>query len=115
MARVIKREELKRLIEEGEPLVLLNVLDRNVYDSEHICGSINIPVEQIEAEAPSSIKKDETVVVYCGGPSCTASAAAVDRLEGMGYFNVRRYKGGLQEWKEAGYCISGAAIEEKAA
>ena len=117
MARLIKREDLKRMIDEGEPFVLLNVLDRNVYGCEHICGSINIPVNEIEAEAPSAIRKDELVVVYCGGPSCTASENAKDTLESIGYFNVRRYKGGLEEWKKAGYCVTGDVHEkaEKAA
>lgn len=115
MARVIKREELKRLIDEGEGFALVNVLERDAYEKEHICGSINMPASEIEAEAPNTLRKDDLVVVYCGGPSCRASGDAVERLESMGYFNVRRYKGGIEEWKKSGYCMEGVSMHESAA
>lgn len=115
MIRNIKTEELKKMIDSGESFVIVNVLDAEDYDLEHICGSINIPVAKVSEEAPKVINKFEKVIVHCSGPSCKASAAAAEKLDKLGYSDVMRYEGGIEEWKAAGYCLEGEAYKEAAA
>jgi rhodanese-related sulfurtransferase len=38
---------------------------------------------------------------------CTASKTIAEKLEEMGYKDVIRYTGGMEEWRKAGYSIEG--------
>lgn len=111
MSRSISRDELKGMMDSGESFVLVNVLDNEDYENEHICGSINIPVEYIEDDAKDLIGKDETVIVHCYSPGCEAGKEAADILENLGYKDVRTFEGGIEEWKNAGYCLEGRMYE----
>src|SRR5574337_1945501 len=102
MIRNISTEELKGMMDSGQSFVLVNVLDSAIYENEHICGSINIPVKEIEKEGPRLLNRDETVVVHCSGPACTASITAGTKLETIGYRDIRVFRGGIEEWKKAG-------------
>ena len=46
-------------------------------------------------------RKDAPIVVYDSGEGLVAEAA--DRLNALGYTNVRALDGGLQAWKDAGF------------
>jgi rhodanese-related sulfurtransferase len=107
MLKEISTRGLKALMDMKEDFVLLNVLDRTVYESEHIPGSINIPFLEIESAAPLFLRKHKTIIVYCIGPMCTASKTIAEKLEEMGYKDVIRYTGGMEEWRKAGYSIEG--------
>jgi rhodanese-related sulfurtransferase len=112
MSRTITTRGLKAMMDVRERFVLVNVLNPEVYEDEHICGSINIPFMEIEERAPGLLKKDETIIVYCLGPKCTASETIAEKLVQMGYTDVIRYKGGMEEWKKAGHCLEGKAYAE---
>lgn len=114
MLRTISTDELNRLVNKGGNFVIVNVLDRSEFESEHICGSVNIPLDDIEKEAPKFVSKNEQVIVHCSGTMCTASESAGNKLISMGYKNVRRYKGGIEEWKKAGHCLEGKAVKKAA-
>lgn len=107
MIREIDRDELKGMMDAGESFVLVNVLGRHDFEQEHICGSINMPLEEIGAEALKLINKDETVILYCGGPACAASSIAGEKLSKLGYKDIWKFEGGMEAWKEAGYCLEG--------
>lgn len=115
MIRNIDTDELKDMMDSGESFVLVNVLDAGSYEDEHICGSINIPVTQIDEKASGLIGREETVVVYCSGPDCKASASAADKLEALGYRDIWRFEGGIEQWKNSGLCLEGKAYAAKAA
>ena len=114
MLRTISTDELNRLVQKGGSFVIVNVLERSSFENEHICGSINIPGGDIEKEAPKLINKSEQVIVHCSGPMCTASESAGEKLSSMGYKNVRRFEGGIEEWKKAGHCLEGKAVKKAA-
>jgi rhodanese-related sulfurtransferase len=115
MIRDISREELKEMMDGGESFVLINVLDAEDFENEHICGSINLPVATIARDADGILNKNDTVVVHCSGPACTASHIAAEKLESLGFNDIWRFKGGIEDWKAAGYCLEGMAYKGKAA
>ncbi|MBI5493008.1 MAG: hypothetical protein HY893_08755 [Deltaproteobacteria bacterium] len=115
MIRNISTEELKGMMDSGQSFVLVNVLDGSSYEKEHICGSINIPVQEIAIEGPGLLNRGETVILHCSGPGCTASLSAATKLEAIGYRDIRVFEGGIEEWKKAGYCLEGEAYKEAAA
>ncbi len=115
MVRDITREELKEMMDSGESFVLVNVLDPADFENEHICGSINIPATTVARDALEMLNKDETIILYCSGPKCTASSIAAEKLDTLGFSDIWRFEGGMQEWKNSGYCVEGLAYKGKVA
>ena len=49
-------------------LALVNVLPAVVFEEGHIPGSISLPVDDVEARAPTLLPdRSAEIVVYCGG------------------------------------------------
>lgn len=100
MVETITREELKEKMDSGDEFALVNVLSSEQFEREHIPGSINIPLDQVEQEFPEQFEEGDDIVVYCASPSCQASPKAAQKLESMGFTNVKDYEDGLSDWKE---------------
>jgi len=115
MVRNITKDELKDMMDSGESFVLVNVLDPADFENEHICGSINIPASTIARDALDILNKDDTIILYCSGAKCTASGIASEKLDALGFSDVWRYEGGVEEWKNSGYCVEGLAYRGKVA
>jgi rhodanese-related sulfurtransferase len=113
MIKIIKRDELMRMVSSGEKFKLVDVLDKGHYEKEHIKGAISLPLDEIEKKAGRMLKKDETIVVYCASFDCQASTKAAEKLLSMGYKNVLDYKGGLKDYKETGLPLEGSLYERK--
>ncbi len=109
MLKTITTEGLKALMDSDAKVTIVNVLGREAYSKEHIGGSINIPLGEIEDLATKLLKKDESVIVYCASLTCTASATAADKFEALGFTDVTRYEAGIKGWKEAGHRLEGEA------
>lgn len=66
------------------------------YAEKHIPGSMLIPVDALEKEAPSKLNdKNATILVYCR--SGRRSVAASEVLVKLGYTNVYNL-GGIMDW-----------------
>lgn len=100
---IISRPDLKKKIDEDQDLHLIEVLPEEEFREGHLPGAVNIPGDKIRETAPERIPaRNDTVVVYCASPSCTASDRAAELLTDMGYHHVFHYRGGKQHWKEGG-------------
>ena len=64
--------------EQKSGLVLVNVLDEELFNDCHIQGSVNIPIEKVD-ELADTIDKDAQVVVYCSNYQCTSSEYAAKK------------------------------------
>ncbi len=68
------------------------------YLREHLTGSINIPVEEINEKAHKYLKdKSEIIIVYC--LSGVRSIAACDMLQRLGYINVYNIQNGIENYR----------------
>ena len=72
---------------------LLHLYEKNVY----------LPEIQNEIAALQPV----ALVVYCKGKDCTDSHHLAQDLEAIGFGNIFVYKGGFDEWLQAGYAIEG--------
>lgn len=72
---------------------LVDVLEKEHYEKEHIKGALSLPLMDIEKDAQKLLNKDDLVVVYCASFDCQASTKAAEKLLSMGYKNVLDYKG----------------------
>lgn len=108
--RDVSASEVHKIIDQEKNAVVIDVLEPESYAEKHVPGSISIPsgepgfVERVEDKIPD---KRTPVVLYCAGPECDASPKAAERLEEAGYQDVREFRGGLQEWEQAGYTFDG--------
>ncbi len=108
MARKITLEELRRRIDANPDLVLVEALPEEHYREAHLPGAINIPHDEVDARAPELLPdRGAEIVVYCASGPCRNSGIAADRLEKLGYANVRDYHEGKAEWTEAGLPLEG--------
>ena len=101
---LISGEELKQKLDRGDKFKLVNALGEWAFNAKHIPGSINI--SKIE-DAKKRLGAGDEIIIYCSNPSCIASIIGYQLLTRMGYKNVRRYAGGIEEWQKAGYPLEG--------
>lgn len=95
-------EELLLMYKNSARFVLVDARSQEDYDRKHLPGAMNIPLEDIKSYA-DRLDKNEEIVTYCGGFQCPVSTEAAKALMGLGFKNVRDYKGGIEEWTEKGY------------
>jgi MoaD family protein len=91
----VTAEELKRQLDRGENVFVLDVREPNEYQICKIAGSKLIPLGELPARV-SELDRDRDLVVHCkmGG----RSAKAVALLQERGFTRVRNLKGGILAW-----------------
>lgn len=99
----ISRKALKRKIDHGDDIRLVDARNSDSFKEEHIKGAISLPVSEVEERAEKLLGKSDEIIVYCSSFACPASADEVKKLKQMGFRNVKHYAGGIEDWKKAGY------------
>ena len=89
-----------------QSLIVVNVLDKEMYDDCHIAGSVQVPFADIEKTA-KQWNPTTKVVIYCSGYLCTASGHAARTLKKLGFEQVWAYEEGMAGWKQAGLPTEG--------
>jgi rhodanese-related sulfurtransferase/DNA-binding transcriptional ArsR family regulator len=100
----VTREELARRLQDGDPLVVLDVRPAAEHAAGHLPGAMSIPVGELRrrlAELPA----DRAIVAYCRGPYCAFAHEAVALLRQEG-FSAWRLEDGLPEWQAAGLAVT---------
>ena len=100
---IISTDELRALMDSGEPVALIMTMNESAYAMGHIPGS-SFAAQERDLKNLRSL--DAPIVVYCTGPDCAASGIAYRRMRAAGYRNVRHYVGGLAAWEAAGLDIA---------
>jgi rhodanese-related sulfurtransferase len=100
----ITAAELLSRIEKGDRFVLVDALAPMVYAHSHLPGAINLPPSGLDPARVARRIPDPQIeiVVYCSSPDCDDSVATAQRLQELGYTNVRHYTGGKNDWRDAG-------------
>lgn len=94
----ITAEEVKKRLDNGEQLNLVDVREPNENAEFNIGGTL-VPLGDIRAMQIDAIEglKDEEVIVYCRSGNRSGQAAMV--LETMGFTNVKNLTGGMLNWQ----------------
>lgn len=87
-------------------LVVVNVLEQELFDDCHIKGSMNIPFEKID-ELADTIDKGAQVVIYCSNYQCTSSEFVAKQMRSQGFSDVSVYEAGMAEWYQKGLPVEG--------
>jgi rhodanese-related sulfurtransferase len=99
----ITREYLKNMMDSDVDFVLIDARGHEAYAKEHLPRALSIPSDHLGEHLLREHKKDRTFVTYCSSFECEASTIAAQKLDKYGFKNVLEFKGGLEDWKKAGY------------
>ncbi len=106
--RTISPKGAKALLDNGKPLVLVDVRTAEEYAQKHIPSAILLPNEDISDSIPQQLPDlNSTIILYCR--SGRRSKDAADKLIALGYTDVRDL-GGINDWSYD--TVSGEEIGE---
>jgi rhodanese-related sulfurtransferase len=94
--------EVKRRLDAGEKLKLVDVREDSEWAKGHLPGAQHLSKGVIERDIETAVPdKNAEIILYCGGGF--RSALAADNLQKMGYKNVISMDGGWRGWTKAGH------------
>ena len=120
---------LQQQYEQGEDVVLVDARTPDWFARGYIPGAVNVPWTQIASRAGATVfevsetlvgqfgvteeegllnfKTAKTLVLYCNGPWCGQSPAAIRTLTAFGYpaHKLKYYRGGIQAWEMLGLTL----------
>jgi rhodanese-related sulfurtransferase len=92
MTALITRDELLAEIKAGTVTVV-----------DALAGAIALVEADVDRLAPTLLPdRTAPIVTYCSNQACPNSQRVADRLTALGYTNVRKYAGGIEDWVSAG-------------
>ncbi|MBL7055367.1 rhodanese-related sulfurtransferase [Candidatus Woesearchaeota archaeon] len=104
-ADYIEPKELKKLLDSGEDLILVDIRNSYEYNIGRFKNAVEMPMD-VHREFPQALKKIENkkdckIVTYCtGGVRCEKSTAY---MKDQGFENIRQLHGGIINYgKECG-------------
>ncbi|NJO39187.1 MAG: rhodanese-like domain-containing protein [Cyanobacteria bacterium CRU_2_1] len=97
---------LKNRLDWGEPaLTIVDVRDRDAFNTSHIMGAIAMPMHELVSRARASLEPIRDIYVY--GQTDEQTTEAASKLREAGYQHIAELIGGLTAWKMAKYPIEG--------
>jgi rhodanese-related sulfurtransferase len=85
-----------------DEIALLDLRHEAAFATGHPLFAANMATGRIALEVETRLpRKDVPVVIYDAGEGLVPQA--VDRLQALGYTDIRQLDGGLQAWRDAGY------------
>ncbi|MDE0300605.1 MAG: rhodanese-like domain-containing protein [Candidatus Poribacteria bacterium] len=106
----ITADALHTAVEKSEPLIILDIRDKELYDAGHLPGAVSLPRAAIELDIDEIVPDQDTrIVTYCGGS--TRGSLSAHTLKIMGYEHVSMLDGGFRGWKADGLPVEGAEGE----
>ncbi len=97
----VDANELQRWLREGADVRLLDVRSPAEFESVHIPGAYNVPLDTLGEHAEDIQRHVEELVVLVCRSGMRASQAE-QRLAAAGMGNVRVLEGGMMAWERAG-------------
>ncbi|MCD6706929.1 MAG: VTT domain-containing protein [Thiobacillus sp.] len=99
-------DELKRRLDAGEKLLLLDVRSAADFAGEkgHVAGALNIPLEELAArQGELESRREQPVLLVCTTDRRSSKAAA--QLAAAGFAKVQVVQGGMSAWRERGWPV----------
>ncbi len=94
-----------RTIMETGTAIVIDARVAEEFAKGHLPGALNIPIYdfvEYYSHLDERVPMDAMVIVYCQSVTCDESGNLAQELRLMGYERVVVYRGGWDEWSEAG-------------
>jgi molybdopterin/thiamine biosynthesis adenylyltransferase/rhodanese-related sulfurtransferase len=102
--RTVSLEEVRRRLEAREPMVLVDVREKDEARGGTIPGAIHVPRGFLELQIEQRVPdRAAPIVVYCAAG--VRSALAAKTLGELGYTSVESADPGFSRWKELGFPV----------
>jgi rhodanese-related sulfurtransferase len=99
---LITRDELRAAIDAGT-VTVVDALGGEYYAKQHLPGAVPLVEDDVATHAGALLPdRSAPIVTYCSNPACPNSQRVADKLVVLGYTNVRKYRGGIEDWVGAG-------------
>ena len=95
-------DELRVRLGRGEPIVVLDVREREAYLAGHVPGARHLPRGQLELRVNEELP-DPTLRILTVCEFGKVSTLAAATLRELGYLRAVALDGGMQGWREAGH------------
>lgn len=103
--RQIDTSDVKKALDDHKEFILLDVRTADECSKGKIAGSINIPLDRIQAQVSEAIiDKNSLIYIYCLSGNRSEEAARL--MNKLGYTNVYNVKNGIMAWRAKGYKVS---------
>ena len=96
MVKDIDIDSLKDSLDQGKPVLLIDVRDKEEFAVSHLPGAVNLTQAR-----EVTVAKDAAIVVYCSVGVRSASFAK--ELSERGFTDVRNLRGSIFAWGNKGY------------
>lgn len=96
----LKTDEALDFIKNNSNSIIIDVRDKGEYESEHIRGAKNIPLNDIEKKI-GGFPRNRPIIVYC--KSGAQSIRAIRKFEVAGFDQLYHLHQGLRDWKIKDY------------
>lgn len=94
--KTITAAKAKEMIDRNDNIIILDVREKEEFESGHIKNAINIPLNDIEDVTDEILNPECDILVYCRSGVRSISAARI--LGELGYQNVLDF-GGILTWE----------------
>lgn len=96
--------DLKDRLDWGDPaLTIIDVRERNLFNTSRITGAISMPASELVERAFTALELCRDIYLY--GETDEETAEAAEKLRSAGYENVSEIRGGVAAWKAVGFPI----------
>ena len=98
-------EQAKTLYDKG--VAFIDVRNPRLYSRKHIPGAHHLDFKNVFTEQALSavVDRKEPLVIYCSGVKCSRSSRASAMAVSWGFSKVHYFRGGIVDWKNAGYPV----------
>lgn len=97
--KTIDGKGLEALMADGQPLVIVDVREPELFSRGHIPGAINIPYDDAKPRVRAELRPADRIVFVChGGPMGDELG---ELLTQENYSQVYNLAGGMKKWKGA--------------
>ena len=103
----ISATELERLMRDRR-VQLIDVRTPGEFEALRVSGSLNVPLDRLEAEQLTRLRREEPL--YCICQTGTRSQIAARRLRSAGFPHVVHVDGGTNAWTAAGLPVERAGV-----
>jgi rhodanese-related sulfurtransferase len=98
-------EQAKALYDQG--VAFIDVRNPRLYARKHIPGAHHLDFKHTFSEQALAavVDRGELLVIYCSGVKCRRSSRASEMAVSWGFEKVHYFRGGIVDWKNAGYPV----------